>query len=298
MENNILVTVRVVSYNAAKTILETLESIKAQTYQNIELIVSDDCSKDETVQIARRWIDKNKERFVRTVLLTVPQNTGVCANMNRSLKASRGVWIKGIAADDILLPNCIEDVMAFVKQNPEAQFVTTLQRVYNETFEEKNYENTTGYISEKLVQKDARAQLMEVAFSHNICAPATMCSRALLENIGGYDDRYGYEDHPLYISMLEHGYKIFFLPKETVGYRIHNSTMHVGGKLFNSKFLELSKRFRKERCFPFYTWRQKLSLRLLWTYQDTLDLMHLNRATKFNSWLFHKIHALTLFIAR
>lgn len=85
MGNNILVSCTVLSYNSAKTILETLESIKAQTYQNIELIVSDDCSKDNTVELCRQWIAVNKNRFVRVVLLTVKENTGVCANGNRAI---------------------------------------------------------------------------------------------------------------------------------------------------------------------------------------------------------------------
>lgn len=55
-----LVSVSVITYNSAKTVLETLESIKAQTYQNLELIVSDDCSTDNTVELCRNWIEQNK----------------------------------------------------------------------------------------------------------------------------------------------------------------------------------------------------------------------------------------------
>lgn len=58
--NNPLVSIQVVTYNAAKTILETLESIKAQTYPPIELIISDDCSRDNTVEICREWVMDNR----------------------------------------------------------------------------------------------------------------------------------------------------------------------------------------------------------------------------------------------
>ena len=57
MNNQPLVSVPVITYNSAKFVLETLESIKAQTYQNIELVISDDCSTDNTVQICRDWVD-------------------------------------------------------------------------------------------------------------------------------------------------------------------------------------------------------------------------------------------------
>jgi alpha-1,3-rhamnosyltransferase len=84
-----LVSVRVITYNSSKTVIETLDSIYNQTYPNIELIISDDCSKDDTVAICREWVNQHKERFARTEILTVPQNTGVSANINRSEKACR-----------------------------------------------------------------------------------------------------------------------------------------------------------------------------------------------------------------
>jgi glycosyltransferase involved in cell wall biosynthesis len=126
MEKNfeeILVSVPVITYNSSKYVLETLESIKAQTYQNIELIISDDCSTDNTVEICRKWIEENKSRFVRTELITSDVNTGVSANGNRGRNACRGEWIKSIAGDDLLMPNCIESYVNYVKQTPEAIYI-------------------------------------------------------------------------------------------------------------------------------------------------------------------------------
>src|SRR5450759_2313112 len=97
-----LVSIIVVTYNSSKYVLETLESAKAQTYQNIELVVSDDCSTDDTVEICRKWIEENNDRFVRTTLVTSPENKGIPANCNRGIKASKGEWIKLIAGDDLL----------------------------------------------------------------------------------------------------------------------------------------------------------------------------------------------------
>ena len=107
LEKQPLVSIIVITYNSSKYVLETLESAKAQTYQNIELIVSDDCSIDNTVEICREWIENNKERFVRTELITAEKNTGIPANCNRGVKAAQGEWVKLIAGDDILYNNCI-----------------------------------------------------------------------------------------------------------------------------------------------------------------------------------------------
>lgn len=56
MIKNPLVSVIVITYNSSKYVLETLNSVAAQTYDNIELIISDDCSKDNTVEICRNWL--------------------------------------------------------------------------------------------------------------------------------------------------------------------------------------------------------------------------------------------------
>lgn len=291
MECNELVSVRVVSYNAEQTILDTLESIKNQTYRNIELIVSDDCSKDKTVQIVREWLAQNKSRFVRTKLLTVDHNTGVCANMNRALKECEGVWIKGIAADDILLPNCVEDYMNFVSNNPNCRFVASLARVYEENFAPENYRSTMGdcsHIANRLIND----QIAMVAFHHTINAPSCFYNKNMLLEIGGYDNKYGYEDHPLYLTILENGNALYYMPKETVGYRIHNSTVFDTGRLFKYEFVKQSKKFRKERCFKYYTCRQKLSMRMTWMCYAFFDFFNLNRNKKANRFFFRGIMSL------
>ena len=94
-----LVSIVVITYNSSKYVLETLESAKEQSYQNLELIISDDCSFDDTVAICRNWIAKNKERFVRIELLSVDKNTGIPANCNRGVKVAKGEWVKLIAGE-------------------------------------------------------------------------------------------------------------------------------------------------------------------------------------------------------
>ena len=97
-----LISVGVIAYNSAEYILDLLESVKAQTYQNIELIVADDKSSDDTVKKCNEWISQNKERFVRTEVIVPEQNTGTAGNYNRALFASNGEWMKFIDGDDIM----------------------------------------------------------------------------------------------------------------------------------------------------------------------------------------------------
>ena len=102
MSNNPLVSIVVVTYNSSEFVLETLESAKIQTYKNIELIVTDDCSKDNTLEIVKDWVDKNKDSFIHTLVLEATVNTGISGNCNRGCNASKGEYIKTIAGDDTL----------------------------------------------------------------------------------------------------------------------------------------------------------------------------------------------------
>ena len=137
---NPLVTVGVLTYNSSRTVLETLDSIKAQSYRNIELVVSDDASTDNTVELCRKWISANKDRFVRCELLTVPKNTGIPANANRRLEAARGVWIKGVAADDLLAPDCVENFINYVNEHPEAEVIFAKYQRFKKEFSKENFE--------------------------------------------------------------------------------------------------------------------------------------------------------------
>ena len=78
-----LISIIAITYNSAKYIVELLESAKAQTYSNIELIISDDCSTDDTVAVCNSWIVKNTTLFNKLTLITAEKNTGIAPNVNR-----------------------------------------------------------------------------------------------------------------------------------------------------------------------------------------------------------------------
>ena len=77
-----LVSISLLTYNSDRFVLETLESVKAQTWQHIELIISDDGSTDQTVMICSNWLVENQQRFNKTQLITVAQNTAIPSNWN------------------------------------------------------------------------------------------------------------------------------------------------------------------------------------------------------------------------
>lgn len=228
------VSVVVATYNSARFVVETLESVKNQTYSDIELIVSDDGSYDETVTAARAWIKANEGRFLRTEVLTVPANTGVSANCNRGLAAARSEWVKFIAGDDILLPNCLADNILYVVGNPGIRVLFSQVRMYEGDFKECNFRYT--------YPQSVPMNIMNPAFTpadqHRILlesdcisyTPSYFFHRPTLLSLGGYDEANRMvEDYPMWLKLTAAGIRLHFMLKETVGYRQHDAATNNRG---------------------------------------------------------------------
>lgn len=288
--NNIhpLVSIVIVTYNSESTVIETLDSAANQTYDNIEIIISDDCSSDNTVSVVQKWLTLHNENLQCNIkLLTAKHNQGICKNFNKAIREASGSFIKIIAGDDKLLPNCCTDFVKYINTNPSANFVTSFVRIYNKTFDEENFQNSNhSSIVPTIFNESSDVQLKKMAYSIFVSAPTMFFSRELYDRVGGFDERYFYEDHPFYMNILESGEKIHFCPKETVGYRIHQSTFNSDLKLFNYQFSRSSKQFRQDRCFKYYGFRQKIAVKLYYGILTTFERLHLNKKTKVLSVLY------------
>ena len=109
-----LISVIILTYNSSSTVLETLDSVFVQSYKRIELIISDDSSKDSTVELCNNWISLNRSRFESCKVVTSATNTGVTLNVNRGVKECKGEWIKILGGDDLFLSNAISDVVDYI----------------------------------------------------------------------------------------------------------------------------------------------------------------------------------------
>lgn len=93
----------VTSYNYEKYILKTLESIKAQTYRNFEIIIVDDCSNDNSCKIIEDFISENQD--LKITLIKQSSNQGQMASMIKGLEFAQGQFVSFIDSDDILMPD-------------------------------------------------------------------------------------------------------------------------------------------------------------------------------------------------
>jgi alpha-1,3-rhamnosyltransferase len=227
INNQPLVSVPIITYNSSETILETLESIKEQTYQNIELIISDDCSKDNTVEICQQWVEQNKDRFVRAVVSTSPVNAGVSGNCNRSKEACQGEWIKGLAGDDALLPTCIEEFVKYINQYPDTLYVFCRMEGFGRPQEEID-EYMNRCFDYSFFNLSADEQYKRLVFRGN-CVPAPAGFSRLRKqtsNIPANDERISMiEDYPKWMDITKSGIQLRFVDKTLVRYRLSENSI-------------------------------------------------------------------------
>lgn len=248
-DNYPLVSIVVITFNSAHFVLETLESAKAQTYQNIELIVSDDCSTDDTVEICCKWIKENAVRFTSVELITSPINTGIPANCNRGVRAAQGDWIKLIAGDDILFPGCITDNLNYVSINTECQILYSDIEWFNEHGILRN--NFDNIDLERMVfgQLNSGQQLKFYSrWPIFLNVPSVFYKKDLIIKLNYYNESLKvFEDQYLFLKVLIANYKIYHNKLTTVKYRRHSST--VGSNL--------DQRYLSEIIFLFKNYRRK-----------------------------------------
>lgn len=223
-DNNPLVSIIVITYNSAKFVLETLESVKAQAYQNIELIISDDCSKDGTIEICREWLKDNKDRFVNTQVITVENNSGIPANCNRGVKAAKGEWIKLLAGDDALIDDSIEQVINYTSSNKNINVLATQVNVYDSNFDEKSFLRFQPIESEYLKiysrETNVKQQIEFILKGGYHSAPGFFVKKEVFNKINYLDESFRLiEDIPMYLRFGLTDIKIDFYPIRTVKYR-------------------------------------------------------------------------------
>ncbi|WP_212025326.1 glycosyltransferase [Citrobacter portucalensis] len=248
LKNESLVTVTVISYNSEKTILETLNSIGAQTYnkKNIEVVISDDGSKDKTISIAKEWKLKNHNDFNDVVIVSHSENKGVAANCNQGWKLAKGKWIKSIAADDLLLPNCIMDNMEFVMANPDAKIIFSNMLSFN-----SSGGNTPIVHDESKICCNQREQWHHILYECYLLAPTGFINKDILKIVGYADESYPMiEDYPLWFKCLTYGYSFSYLKENTVLYRRGDSLSQQGARIGNVAYIHSYYRFQKEKIWP------------------------------------------------
>lgn len=215
-----LVSVLVMSFNASRYIVDTLESIKNQTYDNIELVIADDASKDDTVAVAQAWLAENGAALVQHKLCASKENKGTCRNLNDALAVCSGEYVKIIAADDILFPTCIEDCLEYCLNNQVEMVIGDALWVLDDGVTETPH-NKEPIPKEVFYNMSAEEQYKNLLLNNGvICTPGEFYKMSFLERFHGFDEEYDIiEDYPFWLKITKAGEQIHYLDKQVVKYR-------------------------------------------------------------------------------
>jgi len=192
MQNFPLVSVICLSYNHEAYVVEALNSIINQTYPNIELLIADDCSTDNSVEMIQNWLENHPEVH----FLANEKNLGNTKTFNQLAKKAKGEFIIDLAADDVLLPNCIEKQITTF-QNSKYK---NLGIVYGNLIEmDENGNFISNYYTEEDYPESGDIYKMVVGRTTKICSVSSMIKKSVLEKLGYYDENLAYEDLDLWI---------------------------------------------------------------------------------------------------
>ena len=215
-----LVTIVALCHNHAPFLREALDSILAQTYPALEVLLVDNGSTDGSPEILREYAAANPA----WQLTLYTQNLGLCAGFNQAYRQSRGAFLIDFATDDVLLPARVAQQVAAFQRLPatygvvysDAELIDEQSR-----FLRYHFRRTSKGLQPHPASGEVFADVLERYF---ISTPSMMMRRATLDELGGYDETLYYEDFDFWVRAARR-WHFYFLDEVTTRKRKHPQAM-------------------------------------------------------------------------
>lgn len=211
------------SFNQGHFIKETIDSVLNQNYPNLEYIVMDGGSTDDTVKILKSY--GNKIKWVSK------KDKGQTDAINKGIKKTTSEIVAYLNSDDVMLPNTLDIVAKYFINNKEAMWLTGDYSIIDEKGK-KIQSFVTSY--KRFLRKYPNKTVLSIA--NFIIQPSTFWRRSLMDEIGFFDDALHYcMDFDYWMRTINH-YPIHILQNHFSLFRIHGNSK--GGALFEKQFKE------------------------------------------------------------
>jgi len=232
-----LVSVIIASYNHAPYIEASIESVLQQSYPNIELLVVDDGSRDDSV--ARIEALQKVHGFD----FRVQANKGLSRTLNETIERARGSLIAPFGSDDIMLPQRIATQVAYMADKPEVGICAgAIQTI-----------DADGKPSAKPRALPLRRLDFEDVFMDRkpgAPAPTLLFRREALERVGGFEPEVRLEDLMIELKITHAGYFIDILGEPLALYRVHDSNTYKNYRFMVDNVLKTYARFSDHPAYP------------------------------------------------
>lgn len=204
------VSVVIALYNYERYIAETLDSVAAQTTRDVAIIVVNDCSTDNSLNVAAEWMRHNQHTGMGMLLLSNDENAGASIARNNGITAAQSEFCFLLDADNLLYPRCLEKHLAAIKSRPNVDAAYSLIEVFEG---DRELFGAGVFAKEGLVHG-------------NFIDLMALYRRSTLLALNGYEKiRYGWEDYDLWLRMLEGNCTVLHIPEITSRYRHHYSSV-------------------------------------------------------------------------
>jgi alpha-1,3-rhamnosyltransferase len=213
--NQPLVSIAIPSYNHARFIRQAIQSVIDQDYANIELIVIDDGSEDDSIATIGEMIPACEQRFVRFSFVHRP-NKGLSATLNEALQWAQGEYFSAIASDDVMYPRKTATLLGHLAGEPDTAGIFC----GSDTLDSHgNVVGTTRCADAVFTFDDI------LLWRYSIMAPTQLLRLNCLRQVGGYPDGVYIEDWYMWLALSQRGYKLRVVDEVLVGYRQHDSNI-------------------------------------------------------------------------
>ncbi len=203
-------------HNGEAFLAQAVESVLAQTYRALELLIVDDGSTDGSRAVMERYA-----RLDTRVRILCQENLGVSAAGNLGFAEARGEWVARLDADDVFLPQKLERQAAFIRRHPDACIVGTLGYFINPTGRIIGLVSTDGPFTRAQFDQMA-ARRDPVFFVHS----STLMHRQTVLAVGGYREQFVQaEDVDLWLRMAEKGHLLLKMSEPLLLYRLHGDSL-------------------------------------------------------------------------
>lgn len=207
------VSVVIPAYNALPYLPETLDSALAQRWSDLEVVVVDNGSTDQTAEVVRRCTDP------RVRLVSLPENRGISGGCNAGVQAAEGELVAMLEADDLWHEDKLTRLVPALDAAPEA----VLAYSYVELVDAQG--RRSGNVIGRPVEGDVRDALLEDVVVP--CGSAPVVRRSALLEAGGWDESFrSSPDWELYVRLAKLG-EFRVVPEALVGYRQHRTNTSV-----------------------------------------------------------------------
>lgn len=228
------VTYVIPTYNHSQFILPAIESIIDQTYQNIELLIINDGSTDNTEEIVSKIFTKCENRFTRFKFIS-RENKGLVKSLNEGLNWAEGEYFCMLASDDILLPAKTE-IMIDLISNAHPDIVACFAAMKIIDSDSK----CIGKHSPKAGIYDFSDIIMKRA---PYSAPTQIIRTSELRLVGGYDENLKFEDWAILLALTQEGKKIQVSNQVVSLYRRHSDNISKQVRENHSYRLQVLKKY-------------------------------------------------------